>query len=82
MQVPPTSKWGQDSVYCRKTLPSGLVIKKSKIPQAGLGVFATTFFPVRTRFGPYKGRKETDRIVAYESGYCWQVSPIPDLCEK
>ncbi|KAK3780388.1 hypothetical protein RRG08_062009 [Elysia crispata] len=50
-----------------------LVIKKSKIPQAGLGVFATTFFPVRTRFGPYKGRKETDRIVAYESGYCWQV---------
>ena len=69
-------------MYCRKTLPSGLVIKKSKIPQAGLGVFATTFFPVRTRFGPYKGRKETDRIVAYESGYCWQVSPSPHLCEK
>ncbi|GFO29224.1 Zinc finger protein 724 [Plakobranchus ocellatus] len=72
-EVPPTCKKGENPDYCRKTLPQGLVIKKSKIPRAGLGVFATTLFPVRSRFGPYGGRKEMDRYVAHESGYCWQV---------
>ncbi|GFR70460.1 histone-lysine N-methyltransferase PRDM9-like [Elysia marginata] len=71
--VPTTCRKGDDPEYCRKTLPQGLEIKKSKIPKAGLGVFATKFFPVRSRFGPYSGRKETDWMIAYESGYCWQV---------
>ena len=56
-----------------KTLPPGLEVSESGIPNAGLGVFATKFFPVRTRFGPYEGRRVTDPDIAHSSGYCWQV---------
>ena len=59
-----------------KTLPPGLEVSESGIPNAGLGVFATKFFPVRTRFGPYEGRRVTDPDIAHSSGYCWQVQSI------
>ncbi|CAL1533834.1 unnamed protein product [Lymnaea stagnalis] len=72
-KVPPECEKGLDSSYCWKTLPQGLAIKKSKIQGAGLGVVATKFFPARTRFGPYVGKKERNEEVAQESGYSWQI---------
>lgn len=73
-QVPSDCKQGIDENYSEKTLPEGLVIKQSKIPNAGLGVFATQLFPSRTRFGPYLGKIEKYEEDAHESGYSWQVS--------
>ncbi|CAG5119181.1 unnamed protein product, partial [Candidula unifasciata] len=64
---------GESIEYSKRTLPVGLVIKRSKIPHAGLGVFALKDFPARTRFGPYKGKKEVDETIAHESGYSWQI---------
>ncbi|XP_059165107.1 uncharacterized protein LOC131947800 [Physella acuta] len=72
-QVPPDCIRGKDKDYCRKTLPPGLVIKTSDIPDAGLGVFATTFFPARTRFGPYVGKNKSIEQLAHDSKYCWQI---------
>ncbi|KAL8569977.1 hypothetical protein ACOMHN_056409 [Nucella lapillus] len=57
-----------------KTLPPGLEVRKSGIPNAGLGAFATQLFPTRSRFGPYQGRRVTDPDIAHASGYCWQIS--------
>ncbi|BFZ14342.1 hypothetical protein BsWGS_17381 [Bradybaena similaris] len=59
--------------FSKKTLPEGLVIKKSKIPRAGLGVFAAKDFPARARFGPYRGQKEVNKTIAHKSGYSWQI---------
>ncbi|KAK6980406.1 histone-lysine N-methyltransferase PRDM9-like isoform X1 [Biomphalaria glabrata] len=71
--VPSDCKPGLDEDYSKKTLPEGLIIKQSKIPNAGLGVFATQLFPSRTRFGPYLGKIEKYEEDAHESGYSWQV---------
>ncbi|XP_063422870.1 histone-lysine N-methyltransferase PRDM9-like [Mytilus trossulus] len=38
------------------TLPTGLSIRPSGIPEAGSGVFAERSFPKGTRFGPYGGK--------------------------
>ncbi|XP_070174800.1 histone-lysine N-methyltransferase PRDM9-like [Littorina saxatilis] len=69
----PVKKRG-DPKRAMKTLPPGLEVKVSGIPDAGLGVFATKFFPLRTRFGPYEGRRVKDPDIAHSSGYCWQIS--------
>ena len=58
------------------TLPAGLSIRTSGIPNAGLGVWADKFFPSRTQFGPYGGIHEKDIDKAHASGYCWQVRDI------
>ncbi|XP_013089835.2 zinc finger protein 62 homolog isoform X1 [Biomphalaria glabrata] len=71
--VPSDSRKGKDEDYSKKTLPEGLVIKSSEIPEAGLGVFATKFFPSRTRFGPYLGKIVTNKMEAHKSGYSWQI---------
>ncbi|XP_060754371.1 histone-lysine N-methyltransferase PRDM9-like isoform X2 [Neoarius graeffei] len=53
----------------RQTLPPGLEIKKSSIPDAGLGVFNKgETVPVGTHFGPYQGELVT-REEARNSGY-------------
>ncbi|KAL8572153.1 hypothetical protein ACOMHN_057828 [Nucella lapillus] len=57
-----------------KTLPPGLEVRESGIPNAGLGAFATQLFPTRSRFGPYQVRRVTDPDIAHASGYCWQIS--------
>lgn len=54
------------------TLPSGLSIKKSSIPGAGLGVFAERDFPKGTRFGPYTG-EITDNVTGDNWIYSWHV---------
>ncbi|KAL3855764.1 hypothetical protein ACJMK2_014966 [Sinanodonta woodiana] len=57
----------------RATLPVGLTIKESGIPNAGLGVWADVQFSNRTRFGPYVGviTKDVDKVHA--TGYAWQI---------
>ncbi|XP_035827333.1 histone-lysine N-methyltransferase PRDM9 [Aplysia californica] len=75
-QVPEGINKGTHSQYSSKTLPEGLIIKRSTIPGAGLGVFAVKDFPSRTRFGPYGGKKVKDEATAHLSGYCWQVTEV------
>ncbi|KAK3522609.1 hypothetical protein QTP86_027162 [Hemibagrus guttatus] len=55
----------------RRTLPSGLEIQKSGIPDAGLGVFNKgETVPVGAHFGPYQGEL-VDSEEAMNSGYSW-----------
>ncbi|KAM9468208.1 uncharacterized protein Hap1MRO34_014875 [Clarias gariepinus] len=57
----------------RQTLPPGLEIQKSGIPNAGLGVFNTgETVPVGAHFGPYQGEL-VDREEAMNSGYSWVI---------
>ncbi|XP_034160172.2 PR domain zinc finger protein 15 isoform X2 [Pangasianodon hypophthalmus] len=58
----------------RQTLPPGLEIRKSGIPDAGLGVFNKgETVPVGAHFGPYQGEL-VDREEAMNSGYSWVIS--------
>nr|XP_022308109.1 zinc finger protein 626-like [Crassostrea virginica] len=57
----------------RKTLPPGLSVRKSSIPDAGEGVFAEQFIPKRTQFGPYEGEITDNHEEAHETGYAWQI---------
>lgn len=58
----------------KKTLPLGLEIQMSGIPDAGLGVFNKgETVPVGTHYGPYQGEL-VDREEAMKSGYSWVVS--------
>ncbi|KAK2819442.1 hypothetical protein Q7C36_021088 [Tachysurus vachellii] len=58
----------------RQTLPTFLEIRKSDIPDAGLGVFNTGgTVPVGVHFGPYEGEL-VDREEAMNSGYSWVIS--------
>ncbi|KAI5090231.1 zinc finger protein 595-like isoform X7 [Silurus meridionalis] len=57
----------------RRTLPSGLEIRKSDVPDAGLGVFNNgDTVPVGAHFGPYQG-DPVDREEAMNSGYSWVI---------
>ena len=56
------------------TLPDGLWIRSSSIPNAGHGVFSTEFIPKGTRFGPYDGVIESNYEKAHSTGYSWQVN--------
>lgn len=57
------------------TLPSSLEIKDSKIPNAGLGVFALNELKCNTRFGPYQGKKVRPDIPRddIDTSYMWEV---------
>ncbi|XP_052080008.1 zinc finger protein 665-like [Mytilus californianus] len=55
------------------TLPDGLSVKESRIPNAGLGVFADKTFPSRSKFGPYQGEITKDAETAHYTGYAWQI---------
>uniref|UniRef100_A0A4W5R010 SET domain-containing protein n=1 Tax=Hucho hucho TaxID=62062 RepID=A0A4W5R010_9TELE len=57
----------------RHTLPSGLEVRTSGIPEAGLGVFNQgNTVPAGAHYGPYEG-EITDKDRAMESGYSWVV---------
>ncbi|KAB5576675.1 hypothetical protein PHYPO_G00200400 [Pangasianodon hypophthalmus] len=57
----------------RQTVPPGLEIRKSGIPDAGLGVFNKgETVPVGAHFGPYQGEL-VDREEAMNSGYSWVI---------
>ncbi|XP_062858777.1 histone-lysine N-methyltransferase PRDM9-like isoform X2 [Trichomycterus rosablanca] len=55
----------------RQTLPPGLEVRTSDIPDAGLGVFNMgETVPIGAHFGPYQG-EPVDREEAVISGYSW-----------
>ncbi|KAK3558646.1 hypothetical protein QTP86_022960 [Hemibagrus guttatus] len=65
----------------RQTLPLGLEVRKSSIPDAGLGVFNKgETIPLGAHFGPYEGDL-VDREEAMNSGYSWVISRSRQ-CEK
>ncbi|KAI5236134.1 putative Histone-Lysine N-Methyltransferase Prdm7 [Manis pentadactyla] len=54
------------------TLPPGLKIRPSSIPEAGLGVWnETSDLPLDLHFGPYEGHITGDEEAA-KNGYSWQ----------
>ena len=58
------------------TLPPGLRIGPSGIPEAGLGVWnEAADLPVGLHFGPYEGHITEDEEAA-KSGYSWLVRSI------
>ncbi|KAF4008754.1 hypothetical protein G4228_020551, partial [Cervus hanglu yarkandensis] len=64
------------------TLPPGLSIRLSGIPDAGLGVWnEASDLPLGLHFGPYEG-KITDDEEAANSGYAWldEVSAVSLQC--
>jgi hypothetical protein len=55
------------------SLPSGLRIRPSSIPEAGLGVWnESSDLPLGLHFGPYEGQITEDEEAA-NSGYSWMV---------
>ncbi|MCJ8734606.1 hypothetical protein PDJAM_G00237300 [Pangasius djambal] len=56
-----------------QTLPPGLEVQTSSIPDAGLGVFNKgEIIPVGVHFGPYEGDL-VDKEEAMNSGYSWVI---------
>jgi hypothetical protein len=45
----------EEADMCDATLPCGLEVRPSDLPQAGMGVFAVQRFERDVRFGPYIG---------------------------
>ncbi|CAI9181595.1 unnamed protein product [Rangifer tarandus platyrhynchus] len=63
------------------TLPPGLSIRLSGIPDAGLGVWnETSDLPRGLHFGPYEGQITDDKEAA-NSGYAWMVTKGRNCCE-
>ena len=71
---------GQDRAW--ESLPPGLSIKESLIPNAGLGVMALKTILAWTQLGPVLGDVVTKRRNAFKSGYSWKVREKTglDLC--
>ena len=59
----------------KMTLPDGLVIKESSIPDVGEGAFATRFIPKGQLFCP-SDRGIVDAEAINDSGNAWVVSKI------
>ena len=61
--------------YTTVFVPAELTIKPSKIPNTGLGVFATQFIPRRFTFGPYEGRRvlKEELTEGEDTSYMWEV---------
>ena len=64
-----------DTNKSQASLPDGLEIRESNIPDAGLGVFAMQPFECGIRFGPYQGKKMRCDIpkVDFDTSYMWEV---------
>ncbi|XP_060742579.1 histone-lysine N-methyltransferase PRDM9-like isoform X1 [Tachysurus vachellii] len=64
-----------------QTLPPGLEVRKSDVPDAGLGVFNKgDTIPLGAHFGPYEGDL-VDKEEAMNSGYSWVIFRSSQ-CEK
>ncbi|XP_057352678.1 histone-lysine N-methyltransferase PRDM9-like [Manis pentadactyla] len=62
------------------TLPPGLKIRPSSIPEAGLGVWnETSDLPLGVHFGPYEGQITEDEEAA-NNGYSWQITTGRNSC--
>ena len=62
-------------VRAKASLPDGLEIKDSNIPNAGYGIYSTINIKKGTRFGPYIGNKVKMEEVTEETNtsYMWEV---------
>ena len=58
-----------------ESLPEGMEVRESNIPNAGLGVFATRKFFIGDTFGPYKGDKIKGNVPksGLDTSYMWEV---------
>ena len=56
------------------TIPSCLRLNRSKISDAGRGVWTNHGIPKNSLFGPYEGERTKDAKEAERSGYSWMVS--------
>ncbi|CAI2341673.1 unnamed protein product [Caenorhabditis sp. 36 PRJEB53466] len=59
--------------FSENTLPILFRIEESKLPNAGMGVIATTFIPIGMVFGPYKGVRVQKKSEFYKDGYAWLI---------
>ena len=74
--LPLADKTGDsDTNKSQASLPDGLEIRESNIPDAGLGVFAMLPLECGIRFGPYQGKKMRCDIpkVDFDTSYMWEV---------
>ena len=63
----------------RLTLPTGLEVRRSQIPGAGLGVFNCGDVVAKgTHYGPYEG-EVVEKEEAIKSRYSWEVSRDSDF---
>lgn len=69
-----TDLYNDDHVFA--TIPPGFSIRKSGIPNAGLGVFAETTVPKGTRLGPYDGVIYNSKSSGHNWHYSWIVNYI------
>jgi hypothetical protein len=58
-----------------RSIPEGLLIRKSSMPKAGLGIWTgeDVWLDKDLVFGPYEGVKVYSEREAHDSGYAWQV---------
>ena len=64
-----------DTNKSQASLPDGLEIRESNIPDSGLGVFSVKSFKRGIRFGPYQGKKMCCDILKddFDTSYMWEV---------
>jgi SET domain-containing protein len=55
------------------TCPSHIQIKQSKIPNAGLGAFATTVIPAHTIIGEYTGERLSEEQINVDDRYVFTI---------
>ena len=76
LTLDPSSGHDETSLqYTTVFIPSELTVKPSKIPNGGLGVFATQFIPRRVTFGPYEGKRvlKEELTKGEDTSYMWEV---------
>ena len=61
--------------YTKVPVPSQLTVKLSRIPAAGLGVFAKSFIPRGVKMGPFVGEKIAKEDITEDTvcSYMWEV---------
>ena len=61
-----------------ESLPEGMEVRQSNIPNAGRGVYATRHFPIGSTFGPYKGDKIKGNVPqsGLDTSYMWEVGLV------
>ena len=64
-----------DTNKSQASLPDGLEIRESNIPNSGLGVLAVKPFKCGIRFGPYQGKRMRCDLPKddFDTSYMWEV---------
>lgn len=64
--------------YTQLPVPAELTVKPSRIPGAGLGVFANVFIPRNVKMGPFEGKRVEEEEIT-NMAYAWEVG-MPCVC--